>query len=46
MSPVSPADVHATVFTALGYDPRGLAYQASDGRPIPLTEGTAIRELL
>ena len=44
--PVSPADVHATVFTALGYDPRGLAYQASDGRPIPLTEGTAIRELL
>ncbi|MDA1055670.1 MAG: DUF1501 domain-containing protein [Planctomycetota bacterium] len=44
--PIIPADVHATVFTALGYDPHGITYHQIDGRPIPLSEGTAIREVL
>jgi hypothetical protein len=44
--PVSPADIHATVFTALGYSIRELGYQLTDGRPIPLTDGEPIRELL
>jgi hypothetical protein len=45
-NPVSPADIHATVFTALGYDPHAITYQSPEGRPFPLSEGTAIRELL
>jgi len=44
--PVSPADIHATVFQALGYDPQGITYQTTDGRPFVLSEGTAIHELL
>jgi hypothetical protein len=44
--PVSPADIHATVFAALGYDPKAITYPSLDGRPIPLTEGEPIRELL
>ena len=44
--PISPADIHATVFSALGYDPHGLTYTAADGRPMPLSEGTPIPELL
>lgn len=44
--PVSPADIHATVFRALGYDLRGITYHSADGRPVPLTEGTPIDELL
>ncbi|HVK10350.1 MAG TPA: DUF1501 domain-containing protein [Gemmataceae bacterium] len=44
--PVTPADLHATVFTALGYDPHAITYQSADGRPFPLSEGTAIRQLL
>lgn len=44
--PVTPADIHATVFRALGYDTRGIAFQSADGRPIPLTEGSPIDELL
>jgi hypothetical protein len=44
--PVTPADLHATVFTALGYDPHAITYQLPDGRPFPLSEGTAIRQLL
>ncbi|HEU4751894.1 MAG TPA: DUF1501 domain-containing protein, partial [Armatimonadota bacterium] len=43
---VSPADVHATVFAALGYDPQGITYPSLDGRPLPLSEGTPIHELL
>jgi uncharacterized protein (DUF1501 family) len=46
LRPVIPADIHATVFTALGYDPQSITYQTVDGRPTPLSEGTAIRELL
>ncbi len=44
--PVTPADLHATVFTALGYDPHAITYQSPDGRPFPLSEGTSVRELL
>lgn len=44
--PVTPADIHATVFTALGYDPEGVTYRLADDRPMPLSEGTPIRELL
>lgn len=44
--PTTPADIHATVFEALGYDFRSITYRSADGRPIPLTEGTPIRELL
>jgi uncharacterized protein (DUF1501 family) len=43
--PTTPADIHASVFAALGHDPRGITYPASDGRPIALTEGTPIGEL-
>ncbi|MGE0758718.1 MAG: DUF1501 domain-containing protein [Pirellulaceae bacterium] len=44
--PVAPADVHATVFQALGYDPRGITYYTVDGRPTLLSEGEPLRELL
>ena len=44
--PTTPADIHATVFKALGYDVRGIQYRSADGRPIALTEGTAMRELI
>jgi hypothetical protein len=44
--PITPADVHATVFTALGYDPHAITYTSPEGRPLPLSEGTPISELL
>jgi hypothetical protein len=44
--PVSPADIHATVFTLLGYDPAGITFPSSDGRPMALSEGAPIRELI
>ncbi len=44
--PVTPADIHATVFKALGYDSRGITYQTADGRPMVLSDGHAIDELL
>lgn len=44
--PVTPADIHATVFTALGYDPHGITYVAPEGRPFPLSEGMPVRQLL
>ncbi len=44
--PITPADIHATVFTALGYDPHGITYHTNDGRPCLLSEGEPIRELL
>ena len=43
---VTPADIHATVFAALGYDPQGITYQTVDGRPMTLSDGEVIRELL
>jgi uncharacterized protein (DUF1501 family) len=44
--PVTPADVHATVFRALGYDPHAITYQSPEARPLPLSEGEPIRALL
>jgi hypothetical protein len=44
--PVAPADIHATIFAALGYDPHGISYQSAEGRPLPLSDGTPLRELL
>ena len=43
--PTTPADIHATVYAALGYDARSISFQSSDGRPVPLTEGTPMSEL-
>ncbi|MCB1078943.1 MAG: DUF1501 domain-containing protein, partial [Verrucomicrobiae bacterium] len=42
---VSPADIHATAFAALGYDCRSISYRQVDDRPVPLTDGTPITEL-
>jgi hypothetical protein len=44
--PVTPADIHATLFTALGHDPHGITYPSPVGVPTPLSEGEAIAELL
>lgn len=44
--PFTPADIHATVFTALGNDPHAITYRSAEGRPFPLSEGEAIRRLL
>jgi hypothetical protein len=44
--PVNPCDIHATVFTALGYDPHEITYLSAEGRPFPLSEGEPIRQLL
>jgi hypothetical protein len=46
LRPITPADLHATVFTALGYDPHGTIYHTTDGRPMPLSDGQPIAELL
>jgi uncharacterized protein (DUF1501 family) len=43
--PIAPADIHASVFAALGYDVRSISYKDLDGRPIPLTDGTPVSEL-
>lgn len=43
--PTTPADIHATMYAALGYDVRSISYQATDGRPVALTEGTPMSEL-
>ena len=44
--PVTPADVHATVLSALGYDPHGTTFMTGDGRPMPLSEGEVIKGLV
>jgi hypothetical protein len=44
--PVTPADLHAAVFTALGYDPHAITYPSAEGRPFPLSDGEPIRGLL
>lgn len=44
--PISPADINATVFTALGYDPKAISFKMADGRPMPISEGTPIQEIL
>jgi len=43
--PTTPADIHATMYAALGYDVRSISFQAGDGRPMPLTEGSPMSEL-
>lgn len=43
--PVSPADIHASVYSALGYDYRSIVYHSADGRPVALTDGQALPEL-
>jgi uncharacterized protein (DUF1501 family) len=43
--PVTPADIHASVFAALGYDPQGITFSDLAGRPTPLSHGTPISEL-
>lgn len=43
---IAPADIHATIFAAMGYNYRTMTYPSVDGRPIPLTDGKPIRELL
>jgi hypothetical protein len=45
-NPVTPADIHATIFRALGYDPHHITYLSPEGRPFPLSEGEPIRLLL
>ena len=40
------SDIHATTFKLLGYDPQNTWYPSNDGRPIPLSEGTPVKELL
>ena len=44
--PIRPADVHATIFAALGYDSKSITYHLADGRPAALSDGDVIRELL
>jgi len=43
--PTTPAEIHATMYAALGYDVRNISYQSADGRPIALTEGMPMSEL-
>ena len=45
-SPHTPADLHATILSALGYEPQGTFFSTAEGRPSPLSEGTPIRALL
>lgn len=44
--PIRPADIHATIFRALGYNSRAITYHTADGRPVALSEGEPIGELL
>jgi hypothetical protein len=44
--PVTPADIHATVFAALGYNSQNIFYRYVDDRPVPLSTGKPIPELI
>ncbi len=44
--PVTPADIHATVFAALGYNSQNIFYRYVDDRPVPLSTGKPILELI
>ncbi|MEZ6040137.1 MAG: DUF1501 domain-containing protein [Planctomycetaceae bacterium] len=46
LRPVTPADIHATVFAALGYDASRIIYQLHDGRPAIVSDGDVLQELL
>ena len=43
--PTTPAEIHATIYAALGYDVRNLTYQSADGRPVAVTDGMPMSEL-
>ncbi len=43
--PTTPADIHATMYAALGYEPKTISYHSADGRPTPLTDGSVMSEL-
>lgn len=43
-NPVGPPDVVATIYQAMGLDPQQLMHDTQD-RPLPLSTGTAVREL-
>lgn len=43
--PTTPGDIHATMYAALGYDPKSISYHSADGRPTPLTDGSVMTEL-
>lgn len=44
--PTTPADIHATAFAALGYDSSTITYPSFDGRPLPLSDGQPIHEIV
>lgn len=44
--PITPADIHATIFTALGYDPHSITYTSPTGAPARLSDGQVISALL
>lgn len=46
LRPIAPADIHATVFAAMGYDSQAITYRMVDGRPMHLSDGQVIRELI
>lgn len=43
--PHTPADLHATILTALGHNPE-MVLKAKDGRPFIISEGKAITQIL
>lgn len=43
--PTTPAEIHATMYAALGYDTRSMTFPSADGRPVPLTDGVPMMEL-
>ncbi len=46
LRPVTPAEIHATTFHQLGYDPQRIIYHTVDGRPFPVSEGRPMPELI
>ena len=44
--PTHPNDILATVYHLLGFDPHQTTIPDRTGRPVRLTEGTIVRELL
>ena len=43
--PHTPADLHATILTALGHNPE-MVLKAKDGRPFIISEGKSISQIL
>ena len=44
--PITPADIHATIFHLLGYNAAHITYPTTDGRPTLLSEGEVIGEVV